>query len=158
MGAFVQIPYFYGSFRLDGIWISISIRASVQFSSPKWPPQANDPKEISYVRQNAKFEKGQSCINFEDFWIVFWSPTECFQSRAPGKTIFQGLSSWEMSPLDESFQGLCLVYFQHEAPEFLRKIIPSFREMCALRSSSHSLMSKGVPHTIWPKLSNLSNI
>ena len=106
--------------------------------------------------QNLRREK--SCINFEDFWIVFWSPTDWFQSRAPGKILFQGLSSGEMAPLDESFQGLCLGYFQHEAHEFLRKIIPSFREMCTLRSSSHSLRSKGVPHTIWPKLSNLSNI
>ena len=108
------MAYFHGSFRLDGLFpweLSFRWHLDIHFHrsfcpifQPKVAPQANGPKVISYVRQNAKFEKGKSCINFEDFWIVFWSPTECFQSRAPGKIIFQGLSSGEMDRLVQSFQ------------------------------------------------------
>ena len=65
--------------------------------------------------------------------IVFWSPTHCFQSRAPGKIIFQGLSSGEMVRLEESFQDLGLGDSQCGAPQLLRKIVASFTKMSTLR-------------------------
>ena len=58
----------------------------------------------------------------------FLIPTQCFQSRAPGEIKFQGLSSGDTVPLEESFQGLGLGDSQREAPKFMREIIQSFRE------------------------------